>query len=66
MLAVVLFIKQLLVFSVEYQPVVENFDVVVLWLICYILLVGCGLLLACLSPPGMDLELQVLLHGFVG
>jgi hypothetical protein len=34
MLAVVLFIKQLLVFSAEYQPVVENFGVVVLWLIC--------------------------------
>jgi hypothetical protein len=52
MLAVVLFIKQLLVFSAEYQPVVENFGVVVLWLICYFLLMGCGLLLACPSPPG--------------
>jgi hypothetical protein len=49
--AVGLFIQQLLVFSVEYQPVVEIFGVVVLWLICYFLLVGCGLLLACPSPP---------------
>jgi hypothetical protein len=52
MLAVVLFIKQLLVSSAKYQPVVENFDVVVLWLICYFLLVGCGLLLACPPPRG--------------
>jgi hypothetical protein len=29
-----LFIKQLLVFSAEYQPMMENFDVEVLWLIC--------------------------------
>jgi hypothetical protein len=49
--AVDLFIKQLLVFSAEYQPVVEIFSVVVLRLICYFLLVGCGLLLACPSPP---------------
>jgi hypothetical protein len=53
MLAVVLLIKQLLIFSAEYQPVVENFGVVVLWLICYFLLVTCGLHLACPSPPGL-------------
>jgi hypothetical protein len=35
-----------------HQPVVENFGVVVLWLICYFLLVSYGLLLACPSPPG--------------
>jgi hypothetical protein len=47
-----LFNKQLLVFSAEYQPVMDNFDVEVLWLVCYFYLVSCGLLLACPSPPG--------------
>jgi hypothetical protein len=36
----------------ENQPVGWRFDVMVLMLSCYCLLVSCGLLLACPSPPG--------------
>jgi hypothetical protein len=46
-----LFNKQLLVFSAEYQPLMDDFGGVVLWLVCCFYLVSCGLLLACPSPP---------------
>jgi hypothetical protein len=58
-----LFNKQLLVFSAEYQPLMDDFGGVVLWLVCGFYLVSCGLLLACPSPPSSAVGSLLMLPG---
>jgi hypothetical protein len=55
-----LFSKQLLVFSSEYQPLLDNLGDVILWLIYYFLFVELRLAPACPSPPEMILSFRLL------